>query len=112
MGEAAFELQVGAAQGGLGIHFKMSRKVRGGEQEVARLARQRLRRSFSNLRLDLGEFLPDLRQDRADVAPVETDFAGFLLQFQGARDWSRSLPLTPGLGRASPTASTGLIPCF
>jgi hypothetical protein len=72
MGEAAFELQVGLTQGGLGIHFKMARKVSGREQEVAHLVRERLRRPFSNFRLDLGDFLPDLRQDRADVVPVET----------------------------------------
>jgi hypothetical protein len=59
----------------------MARKVRGREQEVAHLVRQRLRRPFSDLRLDLGDFLPDLFQDRADIVPVETDSASFLLQF-------------------------------
>ena len=96
MGEAALELEVGAAQGGLGIDLEMARQIHRREQEVAHLARQRLRRTLGNLRLDLGEFLPDLLQDRADIVPVEANFAGFLLQLQ-ARE---------SAGRASGTPSS------
>src|SRR6185312_5460569 len=79
MGEAPFELGVGAAQSGLRIDLEMACKVYGSEQKVAHLARQRLLRALRDLRFDLRDLLSDLVQDRAHVVPVETDLASLLL---------------------------------
>src|ERR1700722_4377768 len=86
MSEAPFEFGVGATQGGLWINLQMSSEIHGREDEVAHLARQRLRRTLDDLVFDLDDLFSDLIQDRANIVPVETDFPGFLLQLRGARE--------------------------
>ena len=86
MGEAALELGVGPAQGRLGVDVEVTGQVNGGEQKVTELFGQLFRRAIADLRFDLGDFLPQLGYHRANVVPVEPDFSGLLLEFQGAQE--------------------------
>ena len=103
MREAPFELGVGAAQGGLGVDFEMAGKIDRREQEVANLIRQRLRRTVGDLRLDLGDLLGELRQNRPDIVPVETDFAGSPCNLS-ARESAGSARGTPSSAPGSASA--------